>query len=118
MALTHICMSIPVALIVLLASTVPIACFYIGWALYRYRRKVSKIYTCTGCVPATVTQVELDPETWREGWVVKAEWVDKKSSQSYIFSSSPQQFHPKQHIGDNVLVVIESNNPLRYTLEL
>ncbi len=118
MAFTRICVSLPVALIVLLASIVPIACFYIGCALHKYRRKVSRLYDCTGCVPAIVTQVELEPETWREGWVVKAKWVDKKSRQSYIFSSSPQEFRPKQRIGDNVLVVIKSNNPLSYTLEL
>ena len=118
MAFIQICVSLPVALIVLLASTVPVVCFYMGYMLYRYRLKVSKLYTCTGCVPAIVTHVKLEPETWREGWVVKAEWVDKKSKQSYIFSSSPQEFLPKQRIGDNVLVVIESSNPLRYTLEL
>ena len=117
MALTRICMSMPVALIVLLASTVPIACFYIGRSLYRYRQKVSKLYTCTGCIPAIVTHVELEPESWREGWVVKAEWVDKKSKQSYVFSSPPQYLHPKLRIGDNVLVLIESSNPLRYTLQ-
>ena len=118
MAFTQICVNMPVALIVLLASTVPIACFYVGHAFSRHRWKVHRLYTCTGCIPATVTHVELEPETWREGWIVKAEWVDKKSRQSYIFSSSPQEFRPKQHIGDNVLVVIESNNPLRYTVEL
>ena len=118
MAFIRICMSMPVALLVLMASVVPVACFYIGRTIYRYRRKVSKLYSCTGCVPATVTKVELEPETWREGWVLKAEWIDKKTRQSYTFSSSPQELRPKQHVGDNVLVLIESSNPLRYTLEL
>ena len=118
MAFTRISMSMPVALFVLLASVVPIACFYGGRIIYRYRRNVTKLYNCIGCIPATVTNVELEPETWREGWVLKAEWVDKKSKQSYIFSSPPQELRPKQRIGDTVLVLIESNNPLRYTLEL
>lgn len=118
MAFIRICMSIPIGLLVLLASMVPVACFYGGRALYRHRRNVSKLYSCTGCVPATVTRVELEPETWREGWVVKAEWVDKKSRRSYIFSSQPQELRPKQRIGDNVLVLIESSTPLRYTLKL
>ncbi len=118
MAAISICVSMPVALIVLLASIVPIAGFYIGHAFYKHRWKANKLYTCTGCIPAKVTDVELEPETWREGWVVKAEWVDKKSRQSYIFTSSPQEFRPKQHIGDNVLVIIESSNPLHYTIEL
>lgn len=118
MALTRICMSMPVALLVLLASVVPVVCFYGGRIIYRYRRNVNKLYSCSGCVPAMVTHVELEPETWREGWVVKAMWVDEKSRQSYIFSSPPQELRPKQHIGDNVLVLIESNNPLRYSLEL
>ena len=118
MAIIRICMSMPVALLVLLASVVPVICFYIGKTVYRHRRKVSKLYSCTGYVPATVTKVELEPETWREGWVLKAEWVDKKSRQSFIFSSPPQELRPKQRIGDNVLVLIESSNPLRYTLEL
>ena len=118
MAIARICMSMPVALLVLLASIVPIVSFYSGRTIYRYRRKVNKLYNCTGCVPAMVTKVELEPETWREGWVLKAEWVDKKSRQSYIFSSQPQELRPKQQVGDNVLVLIESSNPLRYTLEL
>ena len=118
MAFIQICMGMPIALLVLLASIVPVACFYIGRTIYRYRRKVSKLYSSTGCVPATVTRVELEPETWREGWVLKAEWVDKKTRQSYVFSSTPQELHPKQRVGDNVLVLIELSNPLRYTIEL
>ena len=118
MAIIRICMSMPVALLVLLASIVPVVCFYIGRTIYRYKRKVSKLYSCTGCVPATVTNVELEPQTWREGWVVKAAWFDEKSRQSYIFSSPPQELRPKQRIGDNVLVLIDSNNPMSYTIEL
>ena len=118
MAFVRICMSMPVGFLVLLASVIPIACFYGGRVLYRYRWNVNKRYNCMGCVPATVTKVELEPETWREGWVVKVEWVDKKSRQSYIFTSSPQELRPKQRIGDNVLVLIESSTPLHYTLEL
>ncbi len=118
MAFSNICFSLPTALLVLLASTMPAFGFYVGRVMHSYRRKANRLQNCAGCVPATVMQVALEEKTWREGWIIKAAWVDETTQQSYIFSSGPQEFRPKQRIGDNVVVLIESNNPVRYTMEL
>ena len=118
MAISNICFSVPTALLVLLASVVPAFGFYVGRVIHIHRRKANKLYACVGCVPARVTQVTLEAKTWHDGWVVNVLWVDEKTQQSYIFKSAPQQFRPKQQIGDNVLVLVESVNPVRYTIEL
>ena len=118
MAISNICFSVPTALLVLLASAVPAFGFYMGRGIHKQRRKANKLHMCVGCVPARVTQVVVEDRTWREGWVVNALWVDEKTQQSYMFKSAPQQFRPKQQLGDKVLVFIESVNPVRYTIEL
>jgi hypothetical protein len=118
MALYQFCMSIPIGLVVFLASTVPILCFYVGRTIYIRRQKTNKLHSSLGCVPAKVMLVALEPETWREGWIVKAAWVDEKSKQAYIFSSQPQVMRPQKRVGDNVLVLIDSIDPVHYTMEL
>jgi len=118
MALFQFCMSIPIGLLVFLASVIPCLIFYIGRKLYIHRRNASKLHNSIGCVPAQVMQVVLEPETWREGWIVKAAWVDEKTRQSYVFSSQPQAIRPHKRIGDNVLVLIDSTDPMSYTMEL
>ncbi len=118
MAFSTICINVPTALLVLLASVVPALGFYIGRVIHSHRRKARRLHTCAGCVPATVMHVTLEEKTWREGWVVKAAWMDEKTQQAYIFRSRPQEFRPKQQIGDNVLVFIEATNPMSYSMEL
>ncbi len=118
MAISNICFSVPTALLVLLASVVPAFGFYVGRVIYTSRRKANRLHTCVGCVPARVTQVTLEDSTWHDGWVVKALWEDENKRESYMFKSTPQEFRPKQQIGDSVLVLVESVNPVRYTVEL
>ncbi len=118
MAFSTICIIVPTALLVLLASVVPAFGFYVGRVIHFQRRKAKRLYECAGCVPATVMQVALEEKTWREGWVVKATWVDEETRQSYIFRSQPQEFRPKQRVGDRVLVLIESTTPMSYSMEL
>jgi len=118
MAFSQFCLSIPTGLLVFLASVIPCLAFYIGRKLYIHSRNASKLHNSIGCVPAQVMQVVSEPATWREGWIVKAAWVDEKTKQSYIFSSQPQAIHPQKRIGDNVLVLINSTDPMSYTMEL
>jgi hypothetical protein len=118
MAISQFCLSIPTGLLVFLASTVPLLCFYSGRSIYKNRQKVSKLNNSIGCVPAKVLQVGLEAQTWRDGWIVKAAWTDEKTKQSYIFSSQPQALRPQKHVGDSVLVLIDSIDPIHYTMEL
>lgn len=112
------CFSTPIALVVILASIIPLVVLYVGRSIIIKRRKANKMERSIGCVPATVMHIGVDAETYREGWVVKAAWKDERTRQSYIFHSQPQALRPKQKIGDKVLVMIDSNNPMRYTIEL
>ncbi len=118
MAISNICFGIPTALLVLLVSVVPVLGFYVGRIIYMHRRKADRLHACVGCIPAKVTRITLEDTTWQDGWVVNALWVDEKTQQSYMFKSVPQEFRPKQQLGDKVLVFIESVNPVRYTIEL
>ncbi len=118
MAISSLCFGVPTALLVLLASMVPVVGFYVGRAIYKHKRKVNRLRTCVGCVPARVTHVTLEDATWHDGWVVNALWVDEKTQQSYSFKSAPQEMRPKQQLGDKVFVFIESVSPVRYTIEL
>ncbi len=118
MSISSISLSVPTALVVLLASVIPLFGFYIWRSIYMHRKKANKLYACIGCVPARVTQVTLEDSTWKDGWVVRAIWEDENKQESYIFKSAPQELRPKQQIGDKVLVLVESANPVRYTIEL
>ena len=118
MAISNICFGVPTAVLVLLASVVPVLGFCVGRSIYTHRRKANRLRVCVGCVPARVTQVTLEDTTWQDGWVVNALWMDEKTQQSYMFKSTPQELRPKLQLGDNVLVFIESVDPVRYTIEL
>lgn len=118
MAFLQFCLNIPIALLVFVVSTLPVLCFYVVRIVYKYKQKFSNLNNCIGYVPATVTQITLDNQTWRDGWVIKAAWVDQKTRQSYVFSSQPQEMLPVKHVGDSVLVLINSHDPIRYTMEL
>ncbi len=118
MAFIQLCLTIPIAMLVFLTSTLPILCFYVLYSAYKHRKKAVKLDTCVGCVPAIVTQITLDDRTWNDGWIVKAAWIDEQTRQSYTFSSQPQEILPVKHVGDKVLVLINSYNPVCYTMEL
>ncbi|MBV9256959.1 MAG: hypothetical protein JO215_02955 [Ktedonobacteraceae bacterium] len=111
-------LSVPGPLLILLGTLIPIFIFYGGYVLRTHQRRTSRIRSCIGCVPATVTEIALDTNSWRDGWIVIAAWIDARNQHAYTFRSSPQEFPPKKHIGDRVLVFIDSNNPLHYSMEL
>jgi hypothetical protein len=118
MTIQQLCLMIPVPALVLLASLLPIFIFYVVRAIHIQRRRMNRLRGCIGCVPATITEVSLDATTWRDGWVVVAAWIDAHSKQAYTFRSTPQELRPHKHIGERVLVFIDSNNPMHYLMEL
>lgn len=118
MPIQELSLMIPVPLLVLLTSIIPIALFYSARKMYIQKRRMSRLNGCIGCVPATITRITLDEDSWRDGWIVAADWVDARSKQAYTFCSTPQELRPEKHIGERVLVFIDSNNPMHYSMEL
>lgn len=118
MAFFEMCLRMPVALLIFLASAIPVLLFYLCRALYLRNRKAKKLHHSIGCVPAIITEVGLNEQSWRDGWIVKAAWVDAYARQSYVFQSTPQQVRPTKSVGDKVFVFIESTHPMRYSMEL
>lgn len=118
MAIFDICFRTPIALLVFLASAVPVLAFYLCRSWYVRNRKVKKFNHSIGCIPAIVTEVGLNEKSWRDGWVVKAAWTDASTQQAYVFQSVPKEIRPKKSIGDKVLVFIESTHPMRYSMDV
>ncbi len=118
MAIVDFCLHLPIALLVFLASAIPVLLFYLCRLLYLHNRKTKKFRHSIGCVPAVITEVGLDGQSWRDGWVVKAAWVDAYTQQAYTFQSSPQQVRPKKSVGDKVLIFVESTHPMRYSMDM
>jgi|SRR5450755_147113 hypothetical protein len=118
MPIQELSLMIPVPLLVLLTSIVPIALFYSARKIYIQKRRMNRLDGCIGCVPATITRITLDEDSWRDGWIVAADWVDARSKRAYTFCSTPQELRPEKRIGEKVLVFIDSNNPMHYSMEL
>ena len=118
MAIFDICFHMPVALLVFLASGIPVLVFYIGRVMYLRNRRTRKFQHSIGCVPAIITEVGLNEQSWRDGWVVKAAWTDANTQQAYTFQSVPQEMRPKKSVGDKVVVFIESTQPMRYSMDV
>lgn len=118
MAVLEFCLRMPIALLVFLASAIPVLVFYLCRVLYLHSQKTKKYKHAIGCVPAIVTEVGLNDQSWRDGWVVKAAWTDAYTQQAYTFQSAPQEIRPKKSVGDKVLVFIESTHPMRYSMDM
>lgn len=118
MAIFDFCLRMPVAVLVFLASTIPVVIFYVCRVVYLRNRRTKNFQRSIGCVPAIVTEIGLNEKSWREGWVVKAAWTDASTRQAYTFQSAPKEIRPKKSVGDKVLVFIESTQPMRYSMDV
>ncbi len=118
MAIFDFCFRMPVALLVFLASMIPVLVFYICRVVYARNRRMKKFQGSIGCVPAIITEVGLNEKSWRDGWVVKAAWTDVSTKQAYTFQSTPKEIRPQKSVGDKVLVFIESTQPMRYSMDV
>ena len=118
MPFLELCLMLPVPLLVLLASVIPIGIFYTARRIYMQKQRMKRLRGCIGCVPATISRITLDEKSWRDGWIVAADWVDAHTKQAYTFCSAPQELRPDKHIGEKVLVFIDSNDPMHYSMEL
>ena len=84
-------------------------------ALLIYSRRQPKL---SSSVVATVTKIEVEATSLSSGWVVTAQWLDKRSGQNIIFRSHRLQFPPRLPIGGPVKVDIDPGNPTHYHMDL
>ena len=101
-------------LILVLALGLMLICL-IGLALFIGRRQARRRRRH---ITATITQVQVEAGSLSSWWVVTAQWVDPQTGQVLIFHSRRLKFPPKKHLGEEVTVDVDPNNPRRYRMEL
>jgi len=114
-ATIQLCVNIPIFLMVLGGSCLPIIAFYVCLPLLRNKDKSSPFNTH---VPATITSIHIGTFRWNDGWVVAAKWVDSRNKKEYTFESYPQDFIPKQCIGEQVVVAFDPEHPTRFSMKI
>lgn len=98
---------------ILIAALVFILLVLLSLVIFTRRRP-----NLSNSVVATVTKVEVEATSLSSGWVVTAQWLDKRSGQNVIFRSHRLQFPPRLPIGGPVTVEIDPENPSHYHMDL